>query len=355
MRLILEKKTKDSAAESTKYSNVKSIQNELGRMNRIDSKYIEFITRSDQNLHRFFKSFIGPGDEVLTVGPTNDNICRAITSCHASYLEFYEKPLFLPDSLGIVGKVTRHTRLIFLGNPNRYTGVLYSKKEIEDILNISKDIIVVLDESSYESSRVTAIDLIKKFDNLALVRLFENGKNGHIEYIISGSTNADTEKIDEGSSGLKYSNMEISEILYNLKNPGNRLGRIKDARQEMLYLSIRLRMLGFGCFLNPDYSLVIDSNDSDEIILLLNKIGVQGLNLANYPGLQGNILLAFRLDIKAMPIIDLFETMAKNKKHNILGHNRLSIYQPLDLDNKFEAGSGQKTVFEGKMESNIIF
>lgn len=356
MKLTLEKRISDSVIESTNYSDIISIKEELGRQNRIESEYIGFFPQSNQNLNTFFKSFIGPGDEVLTVGPTNENICQAITACDASYFGFYEKPLFLPDSLSINGKVTKRTKLIILGNPNRYTGVVYSEKEIEDILGNSADIILVLDESVFESSRITAIDLITKYDNLALIRSLENGKNdksSQIEYIISSPTII--EKVDKDRTDRSYGNTDLSAILNNLKNPGNRLGRLKDDRQEMLYLSIRLRMFGLNCFLNPDYSLVINTADSEELLFLLNGIGVQGLDLGRFPGLGGNILLPFGLEINAMSIISILENMSSDKNYDKPGRNRLTIYRPSESDGKFKVERNREIVSRNRLESNMVF
>jgi len=353
MKLTFEKKTTDQSAESSYDTFIKSIKEELGRQNNIDSELIGFHPDPNQTLDRFFRSFIGPGDEALTIGPTNEKICRAITSCDASYFEFYEKPLFLPDSLGLVGKITTHTKLIILGNPNRFTGVVYSQKEIENILNISKDIIVILDESTFESSRITAFELLDKYDNLALVRSFENDNNSQLEYIISNPNII--KNIDNCIFEQSIDKPALSNILYNLKNPGNRMGRIKDARQEMLYLSIRLRMFGVGCFLNPDYSLVINTIESEESLFLLNETGIKAKDLACFPGLGGNILVPFQLDVNAMSIVDIFENKMITKNYKRPNHNRLKIYRSSETDSGLKIGENQYIESGSRLESNMVF
>lgn len=353
MKLTLEKRKADLTTENINDSDIRSIKEILGRQNKIETKYIGFSPQPNKNLYRFFKSFIGPGDEVLTIGPTNEKIGRAITACDASYFEFYEKPLFLPDSLGVIGKVTNRTKLIILGNPNRFTGVLYSQKEIEDILNISENIYVVLDESTFESGRITAIDLITKYDNLAIIRSLEKSRNNQIEYIIGGPTII--EKDDKNRFGHSYDNPDLPVILNNLKNPENRMGRLKDVRQEMLYLSIRLRMFGLGCFLNPDYSLIIDTAESEELLSLLNETGVLGLNLACFPGLEGNILVPFDLDIDVMSLINRFENLSKTKKYYKPGQSRLTIFRPSESINKILAKKNNKIILQNRLESNIVF
>ncbi len=353
MKLTFEKKTTDQSAESSYDTFIINIKDELGRQNKIGSELIGFYPDPNQTLDRLFKSSIGPGDEALTIGPTDEKICRAITSCDASYFEFYEKPLFLPDPFGFVGKVTAHTKLIVLGNPNRFTGVVYSQKEIENILNISKDIIVVLDESTFESSRITAFDLLDKYDNLVLIRSFENGNNSFLEYIISNPNII--KKIDNCIFEQSNNNSALANILYDLKNPGNRMGRLKDARQEMLYLSIRLRMFGVGCFLNPDYSLIINTIESEESLFLLNEIGVKAKDLACFPGLGGNILVPFQLDVNAMSIIDIFENRMITKNYMRPNHSRLKIYRSSETDSGLKIGENQYIESGSRLESNMVF
>lgn len=355
MKLTFEKKTTDLSAESRHHTSIQNIKEELGRQNKIDSELIGFFPEPNQTLDRLFKSSIGPGDEALTIGPTDENIFRAITACDASYFEFYEKPMFLPDPFGFVGKVTSHTKMIVLGNANRFTGVVYSQKEIENILNISKDITVVLDEATFESSRITACNILNKYDNLVLVRSFENDNNNQLDYIISNPTIiTNITKIDNCIFEQSKNNSVLTNILYNLKNPGNRMASLKDARQEMLYLSIRLRMFGLGCFLNPDYSLVINTVESEETLFLFDEIGVKAKDLACFPGLGGNIFIPFKLDINAMSIVDIFENKMITKNYKRSNFNRLKIYRPSEADRVIKIEQNQYLKSESRSESNMV-
>ncbi|RKX22401.1 MAG: hypothetical protein DRP51_02485 [Candidatus Zixiibacteriota bacterium] len=353
MAVTLEKRTTDYAIEFAGCLDLRDIKEELGRQNRIEADYIGFFPQSDQALNIFIASFVNPGDETLTVGPTAENICEAIASCDASYIEFHERPVFLPDSLGIISRITERTKLIILGNPNRYTGVVYSEKEIEDIIGNSADTILILDESVFESSRITAIDLVKKYDNLALLRSFNSNKNCRIEYIIADPAIAN--KADKARFVVDCHNSDLSGILNGLKSQGDRLKRFKSARQEMLYLSIRLRMFGLSCFLNPDYSLIIGTTDSEKLLSLLNGIGIRGQDLGRFPGLSGNVMLPFSLNIKAMPIICVFENMSSDKKFVKPKGHRLTIYRPSESDAKFRVERNQDTVSGNRLESNMVF
>ena len=353
MRSTFEKRTSNRLDECINYTEIREIKKLLAQQNGIESEFISYYPQPNQTLAAFFNSFIGPGDEAVTVGPTAQNIYQAITASDASYFEFYEKPLFLPDSLGLIGKATKRTKLILLGNPNRFTGVLYSQKEIEDILNISGDIMVVLDESSFESSRITALDILNKHDNLALIRTFAHNEKWPTEYIIANRQVM--EKIQNTKFDTNYNDFDLSAIANLLKNPGNRLGRIKDARQEMIYMSIRLKMFDLNCFLNPDYSLVIKTAEAEELLFQLNNYSVRGVDMGCFPGMTGYILIPFSLGIDAMTIISIFENMESSKKYYKSRHHRLTIQRPPEANNMIKANKNRQIASESRIESDLVF
>lgn len=64
-----------------------------------------------------------------------------------------------------------HPKAVFLGNPNNPTGQYFSKEEVEQIINMAKDSLVVIDEAyvNFVDDGWSAVDLIKK-SNLLLLR-----------------------------------------------------------------------------------------------------------------------------------------------------------------------------------------
>jgi aspartate/methionine/tyrosine aminotransferase len=95
-------------------------------------------------------SFVEPGDEVLLPGP-----------CYSPYLAYtkffegkavtyrtIEEKGWTPDIQDLESKITNRTRLIVIVNPNNPCGSLYSRNEIQGILDLaaSRDIPVAADE-----------------------------------------------------------------------------------------------------------------------------------------------------------------------------------------------------------------
>lgn len=63
-------------------------------------------------------------------------------------------------------------RGLYLANPNNPIGYAFTKTEIGKIVSVAKKrkVLVLLDEAYFEFCRITAVDLIDKYDNLVITR-----------------------------------------------------------------------------------------------------------------------------------------------------------------------------------------
>jgi histidinol-phosphate aminotransferase len=81
------------------------------------------------------------------------------------------------DLDGIAAAITRHTRIIYLANPNNPTGTWFPASSFETFLNrIPDDILVVIDEAYYEYADrpgySRSIELVREGRNLLALRTF---------------------------------------------------------------------------------------------------------------------------------------------------------------------------------------
>ncbi|MDE2590640.1 MAG: aminotransferase class I/II-fold pyridoxal phosphate-dependent enzyme, partial [Patescibacteria group bacterium] len=68
--------------------------------------------------------------------------------------------------------ISKKTKIVWIGNPNNPTGnILLSKKQIENLLK-KYNCLFIIDECYFEISKETAISLIRKYQNLIIIRSF---------------------------------------------------------------------------------------------------------------------------------------------------------------------------------------
>ncbi len=65
---------------------------------------------------------------------------------------------------------------IIFPNPNAPTAVEMETSDIEDIVRENSDVVVIVDEAYADFGDVTALELIKKYDNLLVVRTFSKSR-----------------------------------------------------------------------------------------------------------------------------------------------------------------------------------
>jgi histidinol-phosphate aminotransferase len=84
----------------------------------------------------------------------------------------YRPPTLAFPLAGLLDSVTPETRAILISNPNNPTGTSIDIPAIEQILERSPQVAVLIDEAYYEFCGVTALPLIRDYPNLFVSRTF---------------------------------------------------------------------------------------------------------------------------------------------------------------------------------------
>lgn len=141
---------------------------------------------------------------------------------------------------------------VVIANPNAPTGIREDLRLIEDILSHNKDSVVIVDEAYIDFGTDTALPLIKKYDNLIVVRTMSKSRalaGMRLGYCFG------SEKLIKYLNDVKY-----SVNSYTLNYPSIAAGkaaiedagyfediveRIRKTRERVLK---EFRSLGFSCF-----------------------------------------------------------------------------------------------------------
>jgi len=132
-------------------------------------------------LDRLNRIFIEPGSKVLGYSPQWPDYANWVEArggmYESSVLKTEESFRFHGDRL--VARITDEYCLIFIDNPNNPTGQVINLEEIEEVIEQAriKDVFVVIDEAygDYMEKENSAIGLINRYRNLAVVRSFSKG------------------------------------------------------------------------------------------------------------------------------------------------------------------------------------
>ena len=120
--------------------------------------------------------FLLPNDQVI-IPSSSFSIYEKIA--HLYHAKVVKVPLsaFKVDLNGILKRVTKRTKLIFINNPHNPTGTVFTVSEWESFLDeVPSSTIIVLDEAYADfiedSKRINTLDYLKDFKNLIILRTF---------------------------------------------------------------------------------------------------------------------------------------------------------------------------------------
>lgn len=115
-------------------------------------------------------AYIKPKDRVITFWPTF-SAYKLMTEVHGGAL--VSVPVGVGSKLiadDVLSKVTKNTKLICLAWPNTTTGCYHlDPEQIQKILSLYKGL-VVIDECYFGIGKKTTVPLLKKYDNLLILR-----------------------------------------------------------------------------------------------------------------------------------------------------------------------------------------
>ena len=260
-------------------------------------------------------SFISPGDPVLILEPTFGEYRVA---CHISGAEVIcqwanGEDNFTHHIEETVDLIKRsRPRCIFICNPNNPSGRYLSKHEITDILDASKDTLLVIDEAyiSFVENNWSSLDLIER-DNVVILRSMSK------DYALAGLR-----------LGYIVARREIVDILKKVKPPWNvnavaqQAGiialddsvHLERAKREIIkakqFLTDELRRLGFAIVPSETHFFLMRVDDTGGFRTALLKQGLLVRDCTSF-GLPEYVRIATRTIPECQILINAIKEMIK--------------------------------------------
>jgi len=126
---------------------------------------------SDDLIDLILRLFLKPGDEVINCPPTFGMYPFSTDVCGGRVVDVPRTEDFALDLAGIKKKaLTRKAKVVFVASPNNPTGNTAPEKEIMELVDTGK--IIVVDEAYVEFGNVTVANLVPAYPNLIVLRTF---------------------------------------------------------------------------------------------------------------------------------------------------------------------------------------
>jgi histidinol-phosphate aminotransferase len=125
---------------------------------------------SDDLIDLILRLFLKPGEEVINCPPTFGMYPFSTDICGGRLIDVPRTEDFALDMARIKKALTKRTKVIFVASPNNPTGNTTPEKEIMELVDTGK--IVVIDEAYCEFSNVTVANSVPSYPNLIVLRTF---------------------------------------------------------------------------------------------------------------------------------------------------------------------------------------
>lgn len=155
------------------YPETEKFYEKLAMHLSVSVENLVLTTGVDGAIKNCFELFVKPGDQVVYPDPTFGMLDVYVKLFQAvpKKISFAKKVISIDE---IIKQVNENVSLVFLPNPNSPTGHYFPNSDLEKLIRVcnSAGIGLLLDEAYFGFSEGTALDLVLKYDNVALARSF---------------------------------------------------------------------------------------------------------------------------------------------------------------------------------------
>jgi histidinol-phosphate aminotransferase len=180
----------------------------------------------------------------------------------------------------VIDAIGKRTRVIYIGNPSESIGSFFTEAELVFLMAYAEQAMMIVDESFYEFSGLTAIDFVRKFPNLTIIRSFARafGLAGlKASYAISDPENIGYfARVRAGDAIDAITQTAAEGALDYFEHTREYISRIDSAKKT---LSLTLPEIGYDFYVAPADFLLLRVSDPDESCSFLVNNGIAAADL----------------------------------------------------------------------------
>ena len=281
---------------------VKGIIKYFDEVAELNTYNIAFGCGSIGTLLTINRMFLKPGKKILGIAPQFSAVIDDFNMYGADYNPVHLKKdnnykFVLDDFVNELLKIS--DAYIYIDNPNNPTGQVIPRHDLEIIISEAekRNSFVVIDEAygDYMDMEESAVALVEKFDNLAVVRTFSKGLGAagiRLGYVIANKVFIDTfNTVNIPFSKSTIANYVAAQVINSGWHRENKQKIIEGKRRILGELSTL--KVGYTSEEVP-ISVIYCENEDIDLEKVMEKTGLKVVTCSGYVGLGKN---AIRLNL----------------------------------------------------------
>lgn len=185
---VLKRLERLEAKELSLYPNYEELYEKIADINEVKRENIVLTCGANEALSALIKAYLDEGQTLQTLASASpiSQIYAQIIGADYVKIPYEEEWAFPEDSF--IQAIDAKTKIIILTTPDSITGSLINPKIIERITTKHPDKLIIVDESYINGKEESSLDMLNKFNNIAIIRSFstEYGLAGlRIAYILA--------------------------------------------------------------------------------------------------------------------------------------------------------------------------
>ncbi len=147
------------------------LKEKIGEYLQVPTESVTIGNSSDEVMDRVIRVFLSEGERAVTFAPTFSVFKYCVKYQGAEYFPVQLRDDFTIDMNAMYKAFTPNARLLYLCSPNNPTASQLKPREIEALTEAFPGIVLV-DEAYAEYADYSVVPLIKKYENLIVMRTF---------------------------------------------------------------------------------------------------------------------------------------------------------------------------------------
>lgn len=200
----------------------------------------------DEALNIIVNTYLEENDEILSYNPSFSmpSLYAKICGAKTRFINYSERFVFKKEDFE--NNIQEQTKLIYIATPNNPTGEVVKASVLNDLIKENKDILFIIDctyvNFSYSVAFEDYIELIKKYDNVVVVKSFS--KDYAIAGLRLGVVLANEEIINNLKKVISPYSVNIVavycvNILLNDEKRTQEIKKLNDEARELLFNELK--------------------------------------------------------------------------------------------------------------------